>query len=93
VVKERFGVQPEGDQMISSILLELQKELGASNLCEVEKGKYALSIRVGQGSISFLFNMSNVGEVEVFDPEHLIQQRDVEYVSLLEALSLILKKE
>lgn len=79
--------------MISSLLNELEKELGALNLCEVEGGKYALSIRVGEGAVSFLFDMFNVGKVEIFDPEHLLQEGDVKYVSLLEALSLILKKE
>ena len=76
----------------SNILPELQEALGVLNLCEVEERKYALSIRVGEGAVSFLFDMSDIKEIEVYDPEHLLRRKDdVYYVSLLEALSLILK--
>jgi len=79
-----------GDHLISSLLPELQKELKVKNLCEVETGKYALSIRVGVGVVSLLFDVSNIGEVEVYDPENCLGGERINYVSLLEALNLIL---
>jgi hypothetical protein len=76
--------------MISSILSELQKELKAKSLCEIEEGKYALSIRVGAGVVSLLFDVSNIGKVEVYDPENCLGGERVYYVSLLDSLSFIL---
>lgn len=71
-------------------LEEELKEIGIKNLCEIEEGKYALSIRVGKGVVSLLFDVENIGKVEIYDPEGCLQGERVYYVSLLEALSFIL---
>lgn len=76
--------------MNQTFLSELQKKLKVKNLCEVEEGKYALSIRVGAGVVSLLFDVSNIGEVEVYDPENCLGGERINHVSLLEALNLIL---
>jgi len=86
---EAFQMVKLGTSFLNSLEEEL-KEVGVKNLCEIEEGKYALSIRVGGGVVSLLFDVSNIGEVEIYDPEGCLGGKRIKYVSLLEALSLIL---
>lgn len=78
--------------LISSIVRALKKGTNVKSISVPDEGegKVALSLKVGEGAVSFLFDISDVDRVEVYDPENLLKG-GVYYLSLVDALKLILE--
>jgi hypothetical protein len=77
--------------MIFNIVQALKKGTNVKSISipDEGEGKVALSLKVGDGAVSFLFNVSDIDVVEVYDPENLLEG-GVYYLSLVDALKLIL---